>query len=389
METPQAGTMGVNSAANRAVQAELERAIAEKGEIGIQVAAYLGDELVIDCWAGVADPDTGRMVDGNTLFNVFSVTKAVTATAVHVQAERGLLDYDAPVARYWPEFAQNGKGDITVSDVLNHHTGAPQMPPGTTPETICNWDFMVEGLAALAPILPRNKPAYQAMSFGWLLGEIVRRTDPRHRDFRDFIRQEICEPFGIADLWIGIDDAVEPRIARLIDRGSAANFPDDSYFAQALPNNVQLIPAIFEQPAVRRACIAAAGGIFTARSEARFWAILANGGALDGKRLLSEARVDAACVRRPGDEPDPVYFNAPMTLSQGGYWMHSPTTSLTCPAKGERTICVPGAGGSLGWADPDTKLAVAFCHNHMIRPRTCEEHPLTAIADVIRSSLGL
>ncbi|MDB5687354.1 MAG: serine hydrolase, partial [Rhizorhabdus sp.] len=217
--------MTLNADANRAVQAELDRAIAEKGEIGIQVAAYLGDKLVIDCWAGVADPDTGRAVDGDTLFNVFSVTKAVAATAVHVQAERGLIDYDAPVALYWPEFAQNGKGDITVRDVLTHQTGAPQMPPGTSPETICDWDFIAEGLAGLTPILPKGKPAYQAMSFGWLLGEIVRRTDPAHRDFRDFIRQEISEPFGIADLWVGIDDAVEPRIAKLIDRGSAANFP--------------------------------------------------------------------------------------------------------------------------------------------------------------------
>jgi CubicO group peptidase (beta-lactamase class C family) len=132
------------------------------------------------------------------------------------------------------------------------------------------------------------------------------------------------------------------------------------------------------------------GGVFNARSEARFWAILANRGTLDGKRLLSAERVDAACLPRANsDAPDPVYFNAPMTLSQGGYWMHSSATALTCPAKGARTICVPGAGGSLGWADPDTGLAVAFCHNRMMRPRNCEDHPLTEIADVIRASLGL
>lgn len=378
-----------DSAANRLVHAALLRAIEEDGEIGVQVAAYLGDELVIDCWAGVADPATGRLVEGDTLFNVFSVTKAVASTAVHVQAERGLIDYDCPIADYWPEFGCNGKHDITVRDALTHHTGTPQMPPGTSPETICDWDYIAQGIAGLTPILPKDKPAYQSMSFGWILGELVRRTDSLHRPFRDFIRDEICRPYGITDLWMGIDDVVEPRIATLVNAGAAANAPDDSYFVQSLPKNVQLVPEVFELPAVRRACIAGVGGIFTARSEARFWAILANGGELDGRRLLSQERVDAACLPRPGKDPDPVYFNAPMTLSQGGYWMHSDASPMTCPAKGARTICVPGAGGSLGWADPDAKVAVAFCHNRMTRARTCADNPLTRIADTIREVLGL
>jgi CubicO group peptidase (beta-lactamase class C family) len=379
----------IDTAANRQVQAAIDAAIRDQGEIGIQVAAYLQGKLVIDCWAGVADPTTGRLVDADTLFNVFSVTKAVASTAVHIQAERGLIDYDQPIATYWPEFGVKGKHDITVRDALTHHTGTPQMPDGTSPETICDWDFIVEGIAKLEPILPKDKPAYQSMSFGWILGEIVRRTDPKRRDFKSFIQEEIAQPFGITDLWVGIPDEVEPRIAKLIDAGSGAAPPADSYFVRSLPLNVQLGPAVFERPDVRRACIAAVGGIFNARSGARFWSILANGGELNGKRLLSRARVDAACLPRTGNDPDPVYFNAPMTLSQGGYWMHSATTPFTCAAKGSRTICCPGAGGSLGWADPDTGLAVAFCHNRMIRPRTCADHPLSAIADTIRASLGL
>src|SRR5271155_440332 len=124
--------MSINEAANRAVQQSLENAIATQGEIGIQVAAYLHGRLVIDCWAGIADPATGRAVDGDTLFNVYSVTKAVTSTAVHVQAERGLIDYDRPIAEYWPEFGAHGKQDITVREALTHTTGVPQMPPGTS-----------------------------------------------------------------------------------------------------------------------------------------------------------------------------------------------------------------------------------------------------------------
>lgn len=380
----------IDHAANEAVQAALERSVSQKGEVGVQLAAYLHGELVVDCWAGVADAATGRAVDGDTLFNIFSVTKAVPSTAIHIQAEKGLLDYDEPIATYWPEFGQNGKGAITVRDALNHVTGVPQMPPGTSPQTICDWDFIVNGIAALTPILPHGQPAYQSMSFGWILGEIVRRTDPSHRDFRRFLREEIWQPFAIPDFWVGIDDDVEPRIATLVDDGSSAPAPEASLFHQSLPNGVRLIPAVFEQPDVRRACIAGVGGISSARSLARFWAILAGRGQLDGKRLLSAERVDAACLPRPGNLlPDPVYFGAPMTVSQGGYWMHSATTPFTAPAKGARTICVPGAGASLGWADPDTGLAVAFCHNRMSRPKTPQDHPLMDIADTLREALGL
>ena len=381
--------MSLNVTANAAVQAALERTIRDKGEIGVQIAAYLGGELVVDCWAGIADRQTGRQVNGETLFNVFSVSKAIPSTAIHVQAEHGRLEYNESVARYWPEFGACGKGEITVRDVLTHRTGMPQMAPDTTPESLCNWDVTVTALAALPPILPRGRPAYQAMNFGWILGEIVRRTDPQRRSFRQFVLDEICAPFGIEDLWLGIPDEAEPRIAPLVDEGSSSPPPPSSLFAQALPLNVQLVPSVFERPDVRRACIPAVGGVFNARSEARFWAILAGGGTLDGRRLLSRERVDEACLPRPGSEPDPVYFNAAMTLSQGGYWMHSASTPFTCPAEGARTICVPGAGGSLGWADPDTGLAVAFCHNRMTRPRTCEDHPLTEIARTLRASLGL
>jgi len=380
----------IDETANNAVRLALENAIANKGEIGVQLAAYLHGRLVIDCWAGIADQNTGQAVNGDTLFNIFSVTKAVASTAIHIQAEKGLLDYDEPIATYWPAFGQNDKGAITVRDALNHVTGMPQMPPGTSPRTICDWDFIVEGLAGLRPILPHGEPAYQSMSFGWILGEIVRRTDPAHRDFRTFLQEELWTPFAIPDFWVGIDDVVEPRVARLVDDGSSGPAPEASLFHQSLPNSVRLIPEVFERPDVRRACIAGVGGISSARSQARFWAILANRGELDGKRLLSAERVDAACLPRPGNElPDPVYFGAPMTLSQGGYWMHSASTPFTAPAKGDRTICVPGAGASLGWADPETGLAVAFCHNRMSRPATPADHPLMDIADTVREALGL
>ncbi|MET0375428.1 MAG: serine hydrolase domain-containing protein [Rhizorhabdus sp.] len=372
------------------VQRAVDEAVTERGGIGVQVAAYRHGELIVDTWAGVADQATGAAVDGDTLFNVFSVTKGITATAVHLQAERGLIDYDAPMAAYWPEFGANGKAAVTVRNALTHCTGAPQMPPGVTPEMMCDWDRMAAAIAALPPILPIGEPAYQSISFGWVLGELVRRTDVRQRSFRDFVAQDIAAPYGIDDLWIGIDPAVEPRIARLVDGMAMGALPEGSLIAQSMPPAVALGPQVFERPEVRRATIAGVGGIFTARAAARFFAILANGGELDGRRLLSRERVAMMCRPRPGaDRPDPVFYGSVMPISEGGYWRYDPKTPSTAPVGSPTAICAPGVGGALAWADPATGLAVAFCHNHMTSARSAEAHPAYAIANAIRSSLGL
>jgi CubicO group peptidase (beta-lactamase class C family) len=382
--------MAINDAANARVHQAIERAIAERGEIGVQVAAYLEGKLVIDAWAGMADEESGRLVDGDTLFNVFSVTKAIPATTIHMQAERGLLEYEAPIADYWPEWGCNGKEAATVRDALTHCTGAPQMPKCVTPETIGDWDLVVGGIAKLPAIYPVGRsPAYMAGTYGWVLGEIVRRTDPKRRSYEAYVQEELCAPLGITDLWIGVPERVEPRIAKLTDNASGPPLAEDLPLIQAVPNTLRLTPEIYNRSSVRRACIGATGGIFNARSEARFWALLANGGALDGVRLLSRERIDAACILRANNAPDPVHFNHIMPITQGGYWLHDPQIPLICPAKGKRAISIPGHGASLGWADPDTGLAVAFCHNYMSLPMRCEDHPAFEIANVIREALGV
>ncbi len=377
--------MTLDKTATSAVQHVLDDLVASGREIGVQVAAYLHDELIVDAWAGMADPQAERAVDGQTLFNVFSVTKGIAATALHLQAERGLVDYDSPVARYWPEYGVKGKQSVTVRDALSHRTGTPQMPPASTPSSICDWDATVAGIAALAPAYPVGQPSYQAVSFGWVIGEIVRRTDPQHRSFRAFIMEEICEPYGIQDLWIGIPDHEVPRIAKLTDTLNMKPPPPGSVLEQAMPFEVRLGPDVFDLPQVRRATIAGVGGIFNARSLARFWAILANGGELDGKRLLSRERVGMAAQMRPGGTlPDPVFFGMPMPLSQGGFWMYDGSCPLTMALASKSAIGSPGAGGSLGWADPRTGLAVAYCHNRM-----SGEDGASLVGDAIRKTLSI
>ncbi|WP_238368485.1 serine hydrolase domain-containing protein [Mesobacterium pallidum] len=367
----------------------MHRAIFNRGELGIQVAAYLNGELVIDAWAGIADPH-GSPVNGDTLFNVFSVTKAVASTAVHLQAERGLIDYDAPIVRYWPEFGAHGKQTATVRDALTHRTGIPQMPDGTSPEMICDWDRMCAAIADLAPIFPvGGDPAYHSMTYGWIVGEIVRRTDPGNRPFGTYVQDEICQPLNIRDLWLGIPERVEPRIAVLRNDNASDPLPPlESNFIRSVPSNVQLVPPVFERPDVRRACIPAVGGIANARSMARFWAMLAEGGTLDGTRLLSPDRVASASRSRQGnDRPDPVYFDMAMPLSEGGFWKGQSLPPIAA-VRDPEAICCPGAGGSIAWADRKNRLAVAICHNRMLNLRGSLDHPLVEVADAIRETLG-
>ncbi len=377
--------------ANALVTQAIEKAINERGEIGIQVAAYLKGEKVIDTWSGLADETTGRKVDGDTLFNVFSVTKAVAATCLHVQADRGLLDYEAPIASYWPEFAANGKDKATVRHVLTHRVGLPQMPKGVTPALMSDWDWMCGQIAAMKPLFePGTKSAYQSMSYGWMVGELVRRTDPKKRSLGTFLQEEICKPLGIDGLWIGLPDSAIPRVAKLTDIGP---FPPIEHlpplYMDSMPAEVALVPAVFEQPAVRRAEVAGVGGIFNARSTARLFGMLANGGEIDGVRILSEKLVQTFNIPRSNaEEVDPVMFGFPVPISIAGYWLGGNYPPVTC-AKTPSAICHPGAGNSMAWADMDTGLAVSICHNRMFNPSSIEQDPMAQIADAVRQGLGL
>ena len=373
---------------NDAVQETIGQLVADGKEIGIQVSAWLGEEQIVDCWSGLADATTGQAVDADTLFNVYSVTKAVSATAMHMQVERGLVEYDAPVATYWPEFAAAGKGDVTVRHVLSHTSGVLRMPPDVTPELMTNWDWMCRRIAEMEGVYPAgSRSSYQSMTFGWLIGEVVRRTDPKHRPFGQFVKEEIADPIGATDLWLGIPDEAEPRVAKL-DAAAVYVAPDNNMMREAQPLIVDLMPDPFERPYVRRACIPAVGGIFNARSNARFWAMLANGGQFNGARLLSEERVATFAARRPHfDDADPVFFGMVVPIAWSGYWLGGAKNPPVSAPRNMKALCHPGMGGNIGWADPDTKLAVGMCHNRMFDTVDISQDSRTIIGDVIRAHI--
>jgi CubicO group peptidase (beta-lactamase class C family) len=349
------------------IDAALRRAV-ELGEHRVQVAAYLGDELIVDAWIGD--------IDGSTVFPVFSVSKGVTALAAHVQAERGLLDLDTPIAHYWPEYAQNGKERITPRHVLSHRAGVPQMPSDVTPETLGDWDWVTTRLAELPPLTPAGTTnAYHSISFGFLLGELVRRTDPAQRPFATFVQEELCVPLGADSFWFGIPAGVEPRVSPVSfpDRPPAP--PPHAPVNLAVPPPVALGPDVFNRADVHRASVPAVGGIGNARSIARLFSPLANGGG----SLLSEERVESLLEPRPDFDGPDVTYGTRLPVGVGGFWLEAPGVADGI----DRVLAHPGVGGSIAWAEPGTGLSVAICHDRMFL--AVPEHPFTAIAEAVRA----
>lgn len=386
----------MNTEANAAVQRAIATAIAEFGELGLQVAAYHRGKQVVDSWGGIADPVTGRKVDGKTLFCPFSVTKAVTATALHIQAERGLVDYAAPVAKYWPEFGLYGKDKGTVYDALTHRLGLPFMPADVDVEHMCNWEWMTTQLAKMHPLFePGTRSAYMSLTFGWVIGEIVRRTDPKQRPFAKFVAEEICAPLGIDSLWLGAPEAELHRVATLDDPPpvplSDPTYRPDNWRVLAHPPGVVGSQPIYGQARVRQACLPGAGALMTASSCARMFAMLAGRGELDGVRLLSTSRVGTFHAPRPYVDWDMV-LGAPHRASIAGYWLRG-TPNMAPVGSNPCVFGHPGFGGSVGWADPEEDFAMAIFHNRLFGGGSAgkrgDGRALVLIAEAARKTLGV
>jgi CubicO group peptidase (beta-lactamase class C family) len=336
----------------------------DTGEVGVQVAATLDGEPVVSTWAGSTSRGGRVPVDARTLFPIFSVAKAITATAVHRQAARGVLDLDAPIAEYWPEFAAGGKETMTARHVLMHRSGLPQLPDGVDVEMLVDWPAMIERVAAAEALFPPGTTnAYASQVFGWILGELLHRSDPAGRPFRQLVTDEVLAPLGLDDVHLAAGAEERSRIARLTSDAWPAAFPEHLLAGRASPPAVDLVPDIYNRPEVLSAGLPATGAVATAASVVRLFAMLAAFGIVGGTRFLP-AGIVAECRRwRDGaDEIDHTY-GAVMPVGAGAYWVGVPGYADLIETGS--VLAHTGAGGTIAWAEPDTGLAVAICHNRM------------------------
>ena len=342
------------------IQTLVDRLVSQGPERGLQVAAYVDGKLVLNAWAGVADAVSGRTVDADTLFPVFSTTKGMAATIIHLLVERGQLSYDEPIASVWPEFAAHGKGGITLRHALNHTAGIPLMPRDITASELHDWDTMCRKIAALEPFTPAGaKMEYHAMTYGWLLGEVARRADGRA--FPQLLAEEICRPLGMEAMYAGIPDAVEPRVAILEEYETVPVIDDGK--PQSVPHWLWPLHAWMNRPDARRSCIPASNGIMNALSIARHYAALLPGG-VDGVELLPPHRIKLAMEPQKPSQPQDDDFTKNRGLGYGLGWKYgNPATSFGSA----------GYGGSFGFADLELKLAFGFTKNLYHKEDTAAE----------------
>jgi CubicO group peptidase (beta-lactamase class C family) len=341
--------------------------LAQHGEVGATVAVTVDGKPVVDLWAGYADAARTRPWTRNTIVNVASTTKGPTAICAHRAVDRGLLDLEAPVATYWPEFAQAGKAAIPVHFLLSHRAGLPAIETPLPTEALYDWDRMTRALAAQKPWWePGTQHGYHTFTFGWLVGEVVRRV--AGKSLGRFWREEVAEPLGI-DCHIGLAAEHDVRVAEFIPIPPPPGQPDleeellknAGPMVQKATNNPPKTVADMNTPAWRRAEIPAGNAHTNARALARVYGALACGGDVDGVRVLSPESIERARTEQASG-PDAVLFGLPTRFGLGfslppegaGFGLSS-TAAFGCP----------GAGGSIGFADPDARVGFGYVMNQM------------------------
>ncbi|WP_395638365.1 serine hydrolase domain-containing protein [Pseudolysinimonas sp.] len=366
------------------------RAFDGKPEMGAALAVRHRGASVVDLWGGVADARTGAPWTTDTATVVFSCTKGLVSILAAELVRRGRLDYDALVTDYWPEFGQAGKAETRVGDLLAHRAGLSAPRVDVSASDLVDWDAMTGMLAAQEPLWqPGSGYTYHAITFGWLIGEVIRRV--AGESVGSFFAEAVTGPLG-ADVWIGLPEAEQQRVAlsrvgaslreltEIQERDAPAGI-DWSGRAMtlggALPRELVADDAGFNLPAVRAAEIPGAGGIATARGLAAIWSATVT--ETDGVRLLDDATLDVALG--VASEGAPV-FDAPPPWPRWGMGFQLDSEArryLTSSSFGH-----DGAGGQVAFADPEHGIGFAFVTNQM---EAIEDHRATHIIDALRESL--
>jgi len=339
----------------------------ETGEIGAAVAVTIEGRPAVDLWGGHRDAARTQPWTRDTLVNVYSTSKGITAICANRLAERNLLDLAAPVADYWPEFAAVGKQRVPVRWLLSHQAGVPALREDVPPAMRFDWKFWTEALAAEAPWWePGTQHGYHALTFGHLVGEVVRRVDGR--SLGSYFREELSEPIGL-DFHIGLAAEHDARVAEIVPAPpSPPGAPNP--FAAARKNPHSLVGRVFGNPtfetsdvnsrAWREAELPAVNGHGTARDLARIYGALATDGVLDGERVLSPeqiARANTEQARGLDAVLEPLHSRFGL-----GFMLTQPMIPF---GPNPRSFGHPGFGGSIAFADPDARLGFAYTMNQL------------------------
>ena len=345
-------------------------------DLGAGVAFTLHGEPVVDLWGGFLDLEHTQPWARDTLVNLYSTTKGMTAICAHQLIERGQLDVDAPVAEYWPEFAAAGKASIPVRQLLCHQAGLPAIRKPLETSVLYDWEALTAALAEQEPWWePGTRHGYHALTFGHLVGEVIRRVSGQ--SVGQFFRENVAQPLD-ADFHIGLPDKDHARTSTLHGRliggdpkASGSEIPeplkafmrdmaDPTTMTGGAFNNPRIPPDAVNSAEWRRAEIPAANGHGTARSLARIYGALACGGEIDGVRILDGKSIDRA-IEVQADGPDAVLGGMPMRFGLG-FMLRSPIMPLS---PNPRAFGHPGAGGSIGMADPDAGVGFGYTPNKM------------------------
>jgi CubicO group peptidase (beta-lactamase class C family) len=370
----------VMSLLQKQVQKAIDELVDSGAERGLQVAVYQHGKLVVDAVAGIADPASGRKVTSDTPFYCFSVVKAAASTVAHMLAERGLFGYDTPVVDLWPEFGAHGKQKVTVRQVLSHTAGVPGVPLDTTVEDLCDWNKMCAAIAASELWWePGTKIGYHAYTFGYIVGEIVRRATGK--PISQVLLEEVSGPLGVgSQMYFGMPRSEQHRLAVLEDApmdpqamAAMASMPPDLPMFKAAP--MSLMPnAEFGNRADILAADIPAGGKTSARATARMYAALL--GEVDGIRLISPARLrEVTAVAATGIDE---VFGMPTTWALG-YSIGRPGAMDSGSVFG-----VGGVGGSFAYGDTSTGVAFAMTKNRLTQDFNAAAQLTQLVTDALR-----
>jgi CubicO group peptidase (beta-lactamase class C family)/hypothetical membrane protein len=352
------------------VRAEFERNFAERGEIGAAVAAYWRGEKVVDLWGGRRAPESDAPWDEDTMVIVMSTTKGLSAMTLAVANARGWLDYDAPVARYWPEFAQNSKGTVTVRQLLAHEAGTVLLDEPLSVGKLRDLDYVARVVARQKPAwTPGTRHGYHTLTIGLCMQEIIRRVDPQHRSLGQFFHEEIAAPLGL-EFYIGLPRSVpSERLATLETLSRTRGLMALRYTPFAMTMKMIAPGSLLRRSFVGtnfdyrdresfEVEVPAGNGVGTARSIARAYSAFAEGGAELGITPETFARLTEPPVVH--GEKD-VVLGVPSHFSLG-FLRPGPKVSF---GSSERAFGAPGAGGSFAFADPDARLGYAYVMNKL------------------------